>query len=502
MTLKKLRVVFSIIVLLLFAFIFIFGTDKTTHLSETLTALQVMPATLKLMAGAGAAAIGLGIILLLTLLFGRVYCSFMCPLGTLQDIFIFLKYKSKRKFFRREKNYRLLRYAALTATALLSGFGVMTAAALLDPYSNFGRVFTSIVKPAWVWLHNSNAQLFHLKPLTQQNIPLDVAAYSAAILVLLGAFSYFRGRIFCNTLCPVGGLLGLISRYSFFKIKINREKCDSCAKCMAVCKAGCIDLKSGTVDNERCVACFNCIEACDSRDMSFGIPVKVTLPDPSRRQAVKTISMLFGSALIYFSSARKVFANIYPVKKKNPIILPPGAQSLSNYRKYCTGCQLCVAYCPTKVLKPSLFEDGYKAVLQPKLDYPAYYCLYECNTCSQVCPTHAIRPLRQADKKLVKIGTAKFIKENCIVYEKNVECVSCNEYCPTKAAAMVPYKGDLLIPQVKENLCIGCGACEKACPSKPHKAIYVEGLKIQGTADKPKGGQKRKKFGIMKEFPF
>ncbi|HCV41938.1 MAG TPA: 4Fe-4S ferredoxin, partial [Bacteroidetes bacterium] len=165
----------------------------------------------------------------------------------------------------------------------------------------------------------------------------------------------------------------------------------------------------------------------------------------------------------------------------------------------CTACHLCVTACPSQVLIPSFIEYGLTGMMQPRLDYRAAFCNYECTTCTEICPSGAILPVAQEQKKLTQFGTAKFLKDNCIVYTEEKECGACSEHCPTKAVRMVPYK-KLVAPEVKEDYCIGCGACEFACPTRPYKAIYVEGKSVHGLAKKPE--VKKLDVKVQEDFPF
>jgi ferredoxin len=169
----------------------------------------------------------------------------------------------------------------------------------------------------------------------------------------------------------------------------------------------------------------------------------------------------------------------------------------------CTACHLCISACPTQVLVPSLFEYGIGGLFQPKLDYWVSYCNYDCKICSDVCPSGAILPLSLEDKKLVQLGKAVFVKDDCIVITKKTECGACSEHCPTKAVAMVPYEQKLMLPELKNEICIGCGACEHSCPTKPRKAIYVEAHEVHQRAKPPE----KKKLEVkeqeqLQEFPF
>ena len=333
--------------------------------------------------------------------------------------------------------------------------------------------------------------------------------YSALILIALALTTMWHGRLFCNTLCPVGSILGRVSRYALFKFKIDASRCNNCGRCATSCKAECIDSTERTIDASRCVSCFNCISSCPGKRISYHYshkaaitPVTLTETDRNRRQ-------LFGGAVALLSLSALAFVpreietgepTTIPEKKKNPVC-PPGSKGIEHLNETCTACHLCVSLCPTQVLKPSVSEYGLSGFLQPFLDYHSSFCNFDCRLCSEICPTGAIIPLRAEEKKLLQLGKTIFIKENCIVHTRKTACGACSEHCPSKAVQMVPYEGILKIPEVTQDICVGCGACEYACPTKPYKAIYVDGHHIHQKAKKPT----EKKLELKKtieDFPF
>ena len=166
---------------------------------------------------------------------------------------------------------------------------------------------------------------------------------------------------------------------------------------------------------------------------------------------------------------------LLPIKREFTIS-PPGSETHKRMYDKCISCHLCVAKCPSHVLKPSGFENGLKGFLQPRVDFAHGFCNFDCTMCGDVCPTGAIRPLTVEEKHLVQMGHVVFIKENCIVYARDEHCGACSEHCPTQAVHMIPY-GDagLTIPETNVDLCVGCGGCEYICPARPHRAIYIEG---------------------------
>ncbi len=502
--LKKIRVIVSPAILVLFFFVFFRTTERNLFFQETLTYLQFVPSIVKFFAaGVMAAVFGFGGIALLTFVFGRFYCSSLCPLGTVQDIFIYLRYKfRKKKWFAPKKNRRAVRYgsAALVFGGLAAGN--MFFLNILEPYSNFGRIVSEAVKPAYIALNNTISavlagfDIYAVSPVAGHNSPVSIVVCASGFLVVIAALSFFRGRFFCNTLCPAGAILGIISKKPVYGIKLCGDECSGCGLCGRVCKAECIDCSEKKVDHEKCVLCFNCVSACVKGAIKYTRLHKKPEKEPVDTKRRKVLKMISAAAVSVFSFvwARGVFAKSVPIVKKLPVI-PPGSKSLEHFNSTCTGCHLCVSVCPTDVITPTFIKHGPGGVFQPELDYKNSYCLYECALCSEVCPSGAIKKLEAREKKRIKIGEVKLIKENCEGWEKHVNCNLCDEYCPTKAvhAELHPDIPGLYVPYITQDRCIGCGACENVCPAEPIKAIYVDGIKEHGEAKAPGREQGRRK---------
>lgn len=483
------------------------------EVAAMLASAQFVPALISACSGAVLAIAVTIFLVALTLVAGRIYCSAICPLGILQDVVsrvaglfrrkpMILKYAPAQSWLR----YSFLGLAVVTIP--LGGAG--WAIAWLDPYSHFGRIFSMLVRPAVMAINNGAlwlaekgkiSGLFHAE-IALAPLPLVIGV--ALFFVLIVGLAAWRGRIYCNTICPVGTLLGLFSRYSLLKLKINAETCGKCAECLKSCKAQCIDLKSGAVDHSRCVACFNCLVACDRSAMQVATSwtPRVSKPDKAgtngsfdsgRRQFLLTAT---AGALVTGASVVPAMAD--PEEKKSEheksghgkkrkfqnVITPPLAGTTESFLERCTACQLCVSACPTGVLQPSLFEYGAFHLLKPRMDYERSFCNYTCNRCTEVCPSGALPLLPVPQKQVTRLGMAHFKQTNCIVYKDNTDCGACSEHCPTKAVHMVPFRDGLVIPEVEKSLCIGCGACEFACPAEP-KAILVHGAPKSKQARRP-----------------
>jgi ferredoxin-type protein NapF len=499
--LKIFRIFISIAFLLLTASLFVdFREMIPTVWADRILFLQFVPSLIKFITLPAIAAIGFIIILMLTALFGRIYCSAICPLGILQDVIAWISKKVhliKRYKYKKALDY--LRYPFLAVTILFLLFGSVFVLYLLDPYSSFGRIFSDIVRPGIIVANNGLASLLEkLDMFFLFRLNLDLITWSTVLIPIISFvvvvwLSLLYGRLYCNTICPVGTVLGLLSRISLFKIQMNAATCTKCGKCSFACKSSCINVKKLEVDASRCVACYNCISVCPENSIKYirapGAPIKNKLIDNSKRDFIGK-SLLYGATLVGIS--RKAFAvevtdrpaGRIPNKKNHPIS-PPGSLSLQHFTKRCTACHLCVTVCPTSVLQPSFLEYGFTGMAQPRMNYSVEYCNYECTKCGEVCPTGAILPLTIEDKKLTQTGLVSFLKEKCIVYTDNTACGSCSEHCPTQAVKMVPYKEGLTIPETHTDICIGCGACEFACPVKPFTAIFIDGNEVHQVAKAP-----------------
>ncbi|MFA6025357.1 MAG: 4Fe-4S binding protein [Ignavibacteriaceae bacterium] len=534
--LKKIRVAVS---LLFFLFTISLFLDYRNILPPSVYSkvlfLQFIPSFVKFISIAGLGAIGFIVILLLTLFSGRVYCSSICPLGTLQDVISFLsrilkkkKGKKKREFLRYEKSKNWWRYSFLALAVIPFLGGTILFINLLDPYSSFGKISAHLFRPLLIMVNNSIAFLFEkmnlyiVYPFEYKGVETFSLLFAFAIFMLVVYLSLTKGRLYCNTICPVGTLLGLVSKYSFVKIAVDEKSCKSCGICERVCKSNCIDTKKKTVDFDRCVACFNCFDVCPTDGMKF--EYGFLSPSKKNQQNIEETQVSKREEQVSHSKRNFLFntfvyavgltgitlsqVKITPKKeskvavfRKNPVT-PPGSQSRNNFAQNCTACHLCVSVCPTQVLQPAYLEYGLLGMFQPRMDFQIGFCNFECKLCGDVCPTNAISPIPLKEKKLKQLGKAKFVKDNCIVNTENTDCGACSEHCPTKAVNMVPYKNKLVIPEVKDEFCIGCGACEFACPTKPYKAIYVEGNPKHLTAKINKEKKIEQKVDYKEEFPF
>jgi ferredoxin len=413
-------------------------------------------------------------------------------------------------------DFKLLKYSILTITLISLFSGSLVLLNLLDPFSLTGKIFSNIFRLLLIPVNNFAAltleqfNIYKVYPVELKALSWLAIVFSSSILLIIGIMSFTKGRLFCNTVCPVGTVLGLTARFTLFKITIDEYECSGCGMCKTVCKAGCIDNENKKIDFERCVTCLNCFTVCPSN----GVVYKRSLPTFSNNRGSQVDNdkrkffTRFFIGVFGLSEFLRAQVKIIPKKEstlpvfKKVYTTPPGSMGTEHYYSNCTACHLCVSACPTHVLQPSFLEHGWLNILQPYLDNSAAYCTFECVRCTEVCPTGALLPVSVEKKKKLQIGKTNFVKENCVVETEGTACGACSEHCPTKAVIMVPYKNNLKIPEVRNEYCVGCGACEYACPTQPYKAIYVEGNPVHQIAKEAPEERFEQEVNYKEEFPF
>lgn len=552
--LRKIRIVLAAIFFIGITLLFLGFAGVLEPWLGWMPKVQFLPAFLAVNVGVVAA------LLLLTFVFGRVYCSTICPMGVYQDIVAWIsrKVRGRKAVYHYNKGLKYLRYGIWVLFVIALVAGVHAFVSILAPYSAYGRMVRTFF--------GGNAEL-----------PILVIAVSTFVVITVMA--WIGGRTYCNTVCPVGTTLSFVSRFSLFRPAMDKDKCVKCHACERKCKAHCIDVENGIVDYSRCVVCFDCMESCRPGGLKYSFaygkkaagkteePVlkkpeasapndnprrsgspeysnptsspkpaeeKKTTgeaptpndnpdkagytepetprqpetsgttesePDESRRAFLIGTAVMAGGAVTAKVAAvstaiagaavnaaaqggKKVdggLAEIVPKQspQRTAPITPFGSKSAKHFYQHCTACQLCVTACPNHVLRPGMKLDRF---MQPEMGYENGWCRPECTKCSEVCPAGAILPITPEEKTAIHVGTAAVDYDLCVVNRDGVRCGNCARHCPAGAIMMVPKDpgnpDSPRIPSVNEARCIGCGACENLCPSRPISAIRVNGLSV------------------------
>ena len=537
--LKLIRRILAVLFCLGITWLFVDVSGMAHHQAGWMAKLQFLPSVMALNF------VTIAVVLAVTLLLGRLYCSVVCPLGVMQDVFAWV---GKWRLFRKNKKAKLanryshskpktwLRLTVLALFIIMLVAGFNAGAVLLAPYSAYGRIVSSLLQPAYIAINNVLAhwaeanESYQFAEVEMHHNPTLLVVIAAATALILFVLAFLHGRTYCNTICPVGTVLGYVARFSLFKMRVQEDKCVKCGLCEKNCKAACIKVEKGQpvrFDYTRCVACGDCEAVCGKKAIRLRAAAPPTAPggasivgttvSPSGDErgatgavggAISRRSFLTLTTTAVAAAALKaqekttdgglaVIEDKQVPERKTPLT-PPGSLSAKNLRQHCTACQLCIANCPNRVLRPSQRLENF---MQPEMQYDKGYCRPECTRCSQVCPAGAIRPIQHDDKLFIQIGHAVWVKKNCIPLTDQKTCGNCAKHCPAGAIQMVPVDktlkqdpdtgrwmdGDghalsdrevLKIPVVNTEECIGCGACENLCPARPFSAIYVEGHEV------------------------
>lgn len=517
--LRRIRTTLALVVFVLITLLFLDVTGTLHKYFGWLASIQFWPALLALHVGV------LALLVVLTLVFGRIYCSIICPLGVMQDVVSRLHGIRKKNRFTYSKEKRWLRYTVLAVFIVSALAGVNAVVSLLAPYSSYGRIAGSLMKPVYEAGNNVlaaiaesvNSYAFYSVDVWLKSLPTLIVA--SVTLVVIAVLAWRGGRTYCNTICPVGTILSFLARFSWFKVRIDGSKCVNCGLCTKNCKASAIDFKNHKIDYSRCVVCGDCIGKChkgaislssrradkrtsrqvnkqtsgqadkrtsqnaDSANLLVNSSAGVLSTNESRRSFLLGVAVAATGAALA-QEKKKVDGGLAAIEDKvaprrlTPLT-PPGSLSAQHFAQHCTACQLCVSTCPNGVLRPS---TDLSTFMQPTMSYERGYCRPECTKCGEVCPTGAIKPITRAIKSATQIGHAVWVKKNCVPLTDGVECGNCARHCPTGAITMIPLnpkdERSPKIPAVNEARCIGCGACENLCPARPFSAIYVEGHEV------------------------
>lgn len=386
-------------------------------------------------------------IIAFTFLFGRFYCSLICPLGILQNFISFFSFKKSKNY----KNMFKTRYviSAIVLGALF--FGWIAGLKILEPYTNFGLIASSIFTPVYNLITNTQNYEFTIKTLIISLIPFTIL-----ILLVL-----FKRSFFCTAICPIGTILGLFAKYGICRLKID-DKCINCGICFNTCPSGSIDLKNRIIDNEICIRCLKCVSKCPKQAISFGMSKNnktSVLFSQSRRNFILSSTLILGAFATGAGSA--IIRSKFFIKDKIRSILPPGSVDFRRLSSKCTNCQLCVSLCPNKVIHPR--DLNHSSIY---MDYSKNFCKYDCNICSSVCPTGAIKKISLQEKQHCRIGLAKIDRNKCI------NCGICVSQCPVKALSIDEENGNRIL-QYNATVCIGCGACQVTCPQNAIEIVAI-----------------------------
>ena len=518
--LRKLRILFAVLFFCAVTALFVDFTGAAHAWFGWVAKAQFLPA---LMAANFAIVAALAV---LTLLLGRIYCSVICPLGVFQDIVSYFAGRKKRNRFSHAPAKTPMRAVFLAAFAVLAASGFLHIAALVAPYSAFGRMASNFLAPLWALGNNLLSLLsekldsYAFYPVEVYFKGLGIFAVALATFAVVAVLAWRSGRTYCNTVCPVGTILGFLAKFSLFKPVIDTSKCNSCGLCARNCKAKCINSKEHKIDYSRCVDCFDCIGKCRNSAISYSArrPAKTAAKSaagaspknttPAAKSGSKsniggeTATAKFGantrrgffaaiftlaSTAVSEAAEKTVDGGLAPLKKRQRPqracpITPPGSRSAANVAQRCTACQLCVSACPSHIIVASTRLSKF---MQPELSYEHGYCAVECVECSKVCPAGAIEPITPAQKSSLQIGRAVWHSDRCIVNTDNMPCDNCFRQCPSGAISMVAKDPknpkSPKVPVVDEARCLGCGTCENLCPARPLAAMCIEGVSVHNS---------------------
>jgi MauM/NapG family ferredoxin protein len=432
-----------------------------------------------------------------TLVWGRVFCGWFCPLGTVMDALAAVVYRFRRKREKEPSRWQGLKLALLGLLAALGLAGFQWTWAF-DPLTIFVRAFSFNLHPA---VNQGADRLFAWALTATQDYPpleifyyqlkdsvLDIShpAFAHAgvigwifLLILAGVFA--QRRFWCRYLCPLGALLGLVARFAWYRREVRGCR-DGCAACRHACRTNAI-AGDGTYRPAECVVCFDCLTECAGQTARFAY----RLPRFPGRAAASAepggisraqFLLLTGGAVAL--TARQSAAAVWrDAERRARVLRPPGALPEAEFVQRCVRCGNCMKVCLTNVLQPALLESGFEGIWTPYLAPAVAYCEYQCTLCGRVCPTGAIRPLTLEQKKQTKLGMAVIHKDICKPWATDRQCLVCEEHCPvaSKAIKIIEQRNErgrlMRRPVIDAALCVGCAICENKCPVRPQRAVTV-----------------------------
>lgn len=445
--------------------------------------------------------------IILTIVLGRVFCGWVCPLGTVHAIASGFRVKRKRRTEAEQRGpWHRGKYALLAALLLMAAFGVHWVG-VFDPISLLYRsVVTAIIPGVQYAVEDGSTAIYQSDPhagalhLTSATEPAYAFARDevfrverqtflqstliAILFIGIVALNFVKPRFWCRYVCPLGGLLGIAARKPLLRLQNDESKCSDCGLCNLSCPAAAQPDQRGKWLPTECFGCWNCVAACRSNAISF------TLAPPFRKAAIGTLDLsrratlaagVSGFAALLSFRIEPAASNHQPFPES--LIRPPGAREERAFLQRCLQCGVCMRACSTNALQPCGLEGGLEALWTPRVTPKIGYCQFNCNLCGQVCPTEAIQPLPLADKQTTRIGLATFDTARCLPHNYGRECLICEEHCPVSPKAIYLVEKDVMLrdgvvkrikqPFVDADRCIGCGMCEWSCVFKDRAAIRV-----------------------------
>jgi len=441
-----------------------------------------------------------------TLLLGRVFCGWFCPLGTIHNIAGWFRKRPEPNAPPQTRSpWQRGKYLVLIALTVMALFGIHWIG-IFDPISLLYRSVATAALPATqyavedastaVYQTDPHVGPLHLTTVTEPAyrfsrdrvfvVPRQTFVNSLLIgllFVTIVALNLVRPRFWCRYVCPLGGLLGLLAQRPAMRLHNDESTCNNCGKCNTVCPAAAQPDRRGEWLPVECFGCWNCVAACNFNSISFRFESPLHKPNAGRLDLSRRAALTAGAggvaSLLLFRLPPEAQAKAIPAR----LIRPPGARPEREFLQRCLQCGLCMRACPTNALQPAGLEGGIEGLWTPKLVPKIGYCEYNCNACGQVCPTEAIQPLAVEEKQATKIGLATFDRSRCLPYAYGRECMVCEEHCPVPDKAIYFVEREVQLrdgvtkvvkqPQVDPDLCIGCGICEWCCVFQDQAAIRV-----------------------------
>lgn len=430
------------------------------------------------------------VVILSSFLLGRIFCGYVCPMGFIVEL-------TNRRDRRPPESapHNALRKAPpyiLGISLILLLFGLATYL-IFDPLVILTRSSTTLLYPFLDRTARLGGDVLYLAPPLRTAVDIVTSALAGniifrnplvyqvqtgilAMFVSIILISFVERRMWCRDLCPLGALLGFLSRFSLFGRVVDESACIKCRKCEAACPMGAVRETGQATDKTRCQMGFECADVCPKNAVSFGLKPKPAVFNPSRRSFLAVIGVTALAAFFFSTSLPKREKSVW-------LIRPPGARWETDFASLCSRCGQCMKVCPTNVLQPSLIAAGLEGVFTPQMNYDIGYCDWSCNECGKVCPTGAINKLTLPRKRKTVIGRAYIDANRCIPWADFKNCLVCEELCPIPDKAIKfeeqkvknPLGKTVTVkrPRVLADRCIGCGICENNCPVAYTSAINV-----------------------------